>query len=182
SRSACLAWWPICWQGHASRRGIAQSGSASGLGPEGRRFKSCCPDQFHHHKNLAAELTASTVLAETGTLDARFDLAPHRACGSRSNNRQAGTKRKPSAASCKSPKVWMTLIASLDRATVTLVTSAALAKDDFSAFHEQAIVTTRNSTLRRWFERIANHSDKRFPILKLHQVRRLALVIALPRN
>src|SRR5262249_38696574 len=25
-------------------RGIAQSGSASGLGPEGRRFKSCCPD------------------------------------------------------------------------------------------------------------------------------------------
>ena len=27
-------------------RGIAQSGSASGLGPEGRKFKSCCPDQF----------------------------------------------------------------------------------------------------------------------------------------
>src|SRR5262249_53012080 len=118
SPSACLAWGPIFWQGHASRRGLAQSGSAAGFGPQSRRFKSCCPDQFHHHKNLAAELTASTVLAETGTLDARFDLAPHRACGSRSNNRQAGTKRKPSAASCKSPKVWMTLIASLDRATV----------------------------------------------------------------
>ena len=28
-------------------RGIAQSGSASGLGPEGRKFKSCCPDQFY---------------------------------------------------------------------------------------------------------------------------------------
>src|SRR5213076_2059847 len=26
-------------------RGIAQSGSASALGAEGRRFKSCCPDQ-----------------------------------------------------------------------------------------------------------------------------------------
>ena len=25
-------------------RGVAQSGSASGLGPEGRRFKSCHPD------------------------------------------------------------------------------------------------------------------------------------------
>ena len=27
-------------------RGVAQFGSASGLGPEGRRFKSCLPD--HH--------------------------------------------------------------------------------------------------------------------------------------
>ena len=26
-------------------RGVAQFGSASGLGPEGRRFKSCHPDQ-----------------------------------------------------------------------------------------------------------------------------------------
>ena len=26
-------------------RGVAQPGSASGLGPEGRRFKSCRPDQ-----------------------------------------------------------------------------------------------------------------------------------------
>jgi hypothetical protein len=25
---------------------MAQSGSASGLGPEGRRFESCCPDHF----------------------------------------------------------------------------------------------------------------------------------------
>ena len=28
------------------RRGVAQSGSASGLGPEGRRFESYRPDQF----------------------------------------------------------------------------------------------------------------------------------------
>ena len=28
-------------------RGVAQPGSASGLGPEGRRFKSCRPDQFY---------------------------------------------------------------------------------------------------------------------------------------
>jgi hypothetical protein len=27
-------------------RGVAQPGSASGLGPEGRRFKSCRPDQY----------------------------------------------------------------------------------------------------------------------------------------
>ena len=27
-------------------RGIAQSGSASGLGPEGREFESLCPDHF----------------------------------------------------------------------------------------------------------------------------------------
>ena len=27
-------------------RDVAQSGSASGLGPEGRRFKSCHPDHF----------------------------------------------------------------------------------------------------------------------------------------
>ena len=32
--------------GASVRRGIAQSGSASGLGPEGRRFKSCCPDHL----------------------------------------------------------------------------------------------------------------------------------------
>jgi hypothetical protein len=27
-------------------RGVAQFGSASGLGPEGRRFESCLPDHF----------------------------------------------------------------------------------------------------------------------------------------
>ena len=30
----------------ASKRSVAQSGSASALGAEGRRFKSVCPDQF----------------------------------------------------------------------------------------------------------------------------------------
>ena len=34
------------WITCASRRGMAQSGSASALGAEGRRFESCCPDQF----------------------------------------------------------------------------------------------------------------------------------------
>jgi hypothetical protein len=29
-------------------RGIAQSGSASGLGPEGREFESLCPDHFKY--------------------------------------------------------------------------------------------------------------------------------------
>ena len=32
-------------------RGVAQFGSASGLGPEGRRFKSCHPD--HENGSLA---------------------------------------------------------------------------------------------------------------------------------
>jgi diguanylate cyclase len=32
-------------------RGVAQFGSASGLGPEGRRFKSCLPDQFSRLKS-----------------------------------------------------------------------------------------------------------------------------------
>ena len=31
---------------HFVCRGVAQSGSASGLGPEGRRFESYLPDQF----------------------------------------------------------------------------------------------------------------------------------------
>ena len=31
-------------------RGVAQPGSASGLGPEGRRFKSCRPDHLNMRK------------------------------------------------------------------------------------------------------------------------------------
>ena len=30
------------------QRGVAQSGSAPGLGPGGRRFESCRPDIFHN--------------------------------------------------------------------------------------------------------------------------------------
>ena len=33
-----------------ANRGVAQSGSASGLGPEGRRFKSCRPDHLKMKK------------------------------------------------------------------------------------------------------------------------------------
>ena len=32
-------------------RGVAQPGSASGLGPEGRRFKSCRPDHSYNEKS-----------------------------------------------------------------------------------------------------------------------------------
>ena len=35
-------------------RGMAQSGSASALGAEGRRFKSCCPD--HSTNRLATAM------------------------------------------------------------------------------------------------------------------------------
>jgi hypothetical protein len=47
----------------ASVRGVAQPGSASGLGPEGRRFESCLPDikikqllVFSLQPRLSAEL------------------------------------------------------------------------------------------------------------------------------
>ena len=33
-------------------RGVAQSGSALGWGPSGRRFKSCRPDHFSHKNQL----------------------------------------------------------------------------------------------------------------------------------
>ena len=34
-------------------RDVAQFGSASGLGPEGRRFESCHPDQHHNYAGIA---------------------------------------------------------------------------------------------------------------------------------
>ena len=36
-----------------SNRDVAQFGSASGLGPEGRRFESCHPDQIANNGSLA---------------------------------------------------------------------------------------------------------------------------------
>ena len=36
-----------------SNRDVAQFGSASGLGPEGRRFESCHPDQIADNGSLA---------------------------------------------------------------------------------------------------------------------------------
>ena len=40
----------ICYSSYLCSRGVAQPGSASGLGPEGRRFESYRPD--HHTKGL----------------------------------------------------------------------------------------------------------------------------------
>tara|TARA_B100000749_G_scaffold280897_1_gene280754 strand:- start:31170 stop:31529 length:360 start_codon:yes stop_codon:yes gene_type:complete len=42
-----LSWQPI-------RRGVAQPGSASGLGPEGRRFESCLPDHLKKASTVGA--------------------------------------------------------------------------------------------------------------------------------
>ena len=42
-------------------RGVAQPGSASGLGPEGRRFKSCRPD--HYRKMKKAKIYKPTKTA-----------------------------------------------------------------------------------------------------------------------
>ena len=42
-------------------RGMAQSGSAPGLGPGGRKFESCCPDHRHFPllQNFALEFDHS---------------------------------------------------------------------------------------------------------------------------
>src|SRR5215468_3101255 len=70
-----------CWPGPnrvsrapAAQRGIAQSGSASGLGPEGRRFKSCCPDHIAERarRSVAARIykPAKTAM-QSGTAKTR---------------------------------------------------------------------------------------------------------------
>jgi nucleotidyltransferase substrate binding protein (TIGR01987 family) len=41
-------------------RGVAQSGSASALGAEGRRFESCLPDQFYGFLIRGLKTTANT--------------------------------------------------------------------------------------------------------------------------
>ena len=41
------------WVQKKNRRDVAQFGSASGLGPEGRRFESCHPDQTKPDGSLA---------------------------------------------------------------------------------------------------------------------------------
>ena len=43
-------------------RGVAQPGSASGLGPEGRRFKSCRPDHFIKMKKAKIYKPTKTVM------------------------------------------------------------------------------------------------------------------------
>ena len=39
-------------------RGVAQSGSALGWGPSGRRFKSCRPDQFSTQTNFRSGISS----------------------------------------------------------------------------------------------------------------------------
>ena len=46
----------------SSSRGVAQSGSASGLGPEGRRFKSCRPDHLDTMKKAKIYLPTKTAM------------------------------------------------------------------------------------------------------------------------
>jgi len=40
-----LTGWSVCGY-NGCNQGVAQSGSAPALGAGGRRFESCCPDQF----------------------------------------------------------------------------------------------------------------------------------------
>ena len=47
-------------------RGIAQPGSASGLGPEGRKFKSCCPDQNNKNMKKAKIYIPSKTATQSG--------------------------------------------------------------------------------------------------------------------
>ena len=43
-------------------RGVAQPGSASGLGPEGRRFKSCRPDHLDIMKKAKIYIPTKTAM------------------------------------------------------------------------------------------------------------------------
>tara|TARA_Y100000590_G_scaffold26142_1_gene29466 strand:+ start:5201 stop:5608 length:408 start_codon:yes stop_codon:yes gene_type:complete len=47
----------------SGNRGVAQPGSASGLGPEGRRFKSCRPDHYRSVKMKKAKIYKPTKTA-----------------------------------------------------------------------------------------------------------------------
>ena len=53
-------------------RGVAQFGSASGLGPEGRRFESCLPDHFWFYGSTVLRFYGSTVLRFYGSTVLRF--------------------------------------------------------------------------------------------------------------
>ena len=46
----------------SSSRGVAQPGSASGLGPEGRRFKSCRPDHLDIMKKAKIYMPTKTAM------------------------------------------------------------------------------------------------------------------------
>jgi hypothetical protein len=50
-------------------RGVAQPGSASGLGPEGRRFKSCRPDHNIMQKAKIYKPTKTAMQSGLGKLD-----------------------------------------------------------------------------------------------------------------
>ena len=50
-------------------RGVAQPGSASGLGPEGRRFKSCRPDHYIMQKAKIFKPTKSAMQSGLGKFD-----------------------------------------------------------------------------------------------------------------
>ena len=49
-----------------SFRGVAQPGSASGLGPEGRRFKSCRPDHIMKKKAIIYKPTKTAMQSGYG--------------------------------------------------------------------------------------------------------------------
>ncbi len=55
-----------------SLRGVAQSGSASALGAEGRRFESCHPDQINNHQKVVVFVFMDSIIyvsSRHGTID-----------------------------------------------------------------------------------------------------------------
>ena len=48
--------------GSLTWRGVAQSGSASGLGPEGRKFESCRPDHASESEYVESEYVSGPSL------------------------------------------------------------------------------------------------------------------------
>jgi hypothetical protein len=60
-------------------RGIAQSGSASGLGPEGREFKSLCPDHKYLKANhLYYSIPIGILSIQTYCIERLYLTAPHK--------------------------------------------------------------------------------------------------------
>src|ERR1041385_6380590 len=58
-----------------ARRGVAQPGSASALGAEGRRFESCRPDHSVHEILLRAKFSVAKAAFVTSSVNDKFEEA-----------------------------------------------------------------------------------------------------------
>ena len=56
-------------------RGVAQFGSASGLGPEGRRFESCHPDHYADVVQLVEPQPSKLIVASSSLVVRSIDIS-----------------------------------------------------------------------------------------------------------